>query len=276
LRRPKPQWSNPLIQIVFVLQLKLGIQLESLKLPFRQALSAAAELGTQAVEVNARTELRPDEMSRTAIRQVRKMLADLKLAVCSVNLPTRRGYADPSELERRIEATKATMSMAFELGSRVVVIRAGTIPQDPESVPWRTVVEAFSELGRHSQRVGALLAARTGDDPARLAELITALPAGSLYVDFDPGSLAMNGYSPEDALRRLSDHVVSFRAYDGVRDATGQAKHVQLGRGSVDFPLLLGLLEQKQFNGYIVIERQTDTNPILSCQQTVEYLKSLF
>ena len=260
-----------------MLQLKLGIQLESLKLPFRQALQAAAELGVQAVEINARSELRPDELTRTGVRHVRKLLADLNLTVCSILFPTRRGYGDVEELEKRIDSTKQAMTVAFELGCRVVVNQIGAIPDDATAPQWPVYLQALTDLGRHGHRVGAWLAARTGSDSGdRLANLIAALPSGMLGVDFDPGSLIINGHDPEAAMRRLADHVVSFRAFDAVRDSCGRGMHVQLGRGSVDFPMLFSLLEEKHFRGFVVVERRVDRDAIQSCQQTIQYLKCLF
>jgi sugar phosphate isomerase/epimerase len=260
-----------------VLQLKLGIQLECLKLPFRQALRAAAEMGVHAVEINARSELRPDELTRTGVRHVRKLLADLNLAVCSIQFPTRRGYGDVQDLEKRIDSTKQAMTAAFELGARVVVNPISGIPENAASPEWPIWVQALTDLGRHGHRVGAWLAARTGSDGSdRLANLIDALPSGMLGVDFDPGSLIINGHSPEAAMRRLADHVVSFRAFDAARDSSGRGMHVQFGRGSVDFPMLFSILEEKHYNGYVVVERQVDRDSIASCQQTIEFLRRLF
>ena len=56
-----------------MLQLRIGIQLSSLGQPFKKALLTAARLGAQAVEIDARGEIQPREMTRTAVRQVRKM-----------------------------------------------------------------------------------------------------------------------------------------------------------------------------------------------------------
>jgi sugar phosphate isomerase/epimerase len=205
-------------------------------------LLAAAELGVQAVEINARTELRPGELTRTGVRHIRKVLADLNLRVCSIHFPTRRGMGEPADLEKRLDAAKAAMSMAHELGASVVVSSLGPLPQAGDASARAVVLQALSDLGRHGNRVGAWFAARTGIDPGeRLAELIAELPAGTLGVDLDPGSLVMEGHSPETAMRRLADQVVSFRAFDAVRDASGRGMHVQLGRGSVDFPLMFAI-----------------------------------
>ncbi|MEX2025912.1 MAG: sugar phosphate isomerase/epimerase, partial [Pirellulaceae bacterium] len=75
-----------------MLQLKIGVQLQSLRLPLRKALFAAQQLGAAAVEVDARKEVRPQEFTGTALRQFRKLLDDLNLRVCAVSFRTRHGY----------------------------------------------------------------------------------------------------------------------------------------------------------------------------------------
>ena len=74
-----------------MLKLKKGLCLESLRQPLKKALTTAAEMGADGVEINARTELRPSELSRTAVRHLKKMLADLNLQVSAIHFPTRRG-----------------------------------------------------------------------------------------------------------------------------------------------------------------------------------------
>ena len=143
---------------------------------------------------------------------------------------------------------------------------------------WSTMLQALTDLGRHGQRVGSLLAARTGsDDGEQLARLISALPPASLGVDFDPANLVINGYSIDNALKHLAGHVISLRARDGVRDlAGGRGVEVQLGRGSVDIPQVLGVLEENHYSGFITVDRTTDDDPILECAQAIEFLHNMF
>jgi sugar phosphate isomerase/epimerase len=261
-----------------MLALKRGLRLECLKLPFRKALEKASQIGAEGVEINGRTELLPADMSRTAIRQVLKILRDLKLKVCAVNFPTRRGYDDLEDLDRRIDATKSALVMAYNLGCRVVTNRIGQIRDEAGSQERSTMIEALTEIGRFSQTTGAWLAARTGrEDGALLKGLIDALPAMSIGVDFDPGEFTIHGHSADDAIRQLGAHVISFRARDAVRDLSlGRGMEVQLGRGSVDLPTMLAVLEENNYQGYIIIDRETDSEPVKQCTESLEYLTSLF
>lgn len=261
-----------------MLQLKKSIRLESLRQPFKKALVTAAMLGADAVEINGRTDVRPADMSRTAVRHLLKMLSDLKLKVSAIHFPTRRGYGIPDDLDRRIDATKSAMKLAYELGCNVVVNKIGRVPEDRESAAWTTLTQALTDLGNYSHKSGAWLAARTGsEDGATLQGLIASLPAHSLAVDFDPGDFVINGHSPTEAMKLLGEHVMSFRARDAVADISqGRGVEVQLGRGSVDWASLLGILEEHEYSGYLTVERESEENSIEECGQAIEYLTNIF
>ena len=101
-------------------QIKIGIQLSSLRQPFKKALHTAARLGARGVEIDARSEIRPDQLSQTGLRQIRKMLEDLDLRVCAVGFRTRRGYHVAEDLDARVAATKRAMKLAYDLGAELV------------------------------------------------------------------------------------------------------------------------------------------------------------
>lgn len=260
-----------------MLQVKIGIQLASLKLPFRKALLTAAQLGASAVEIDVRNQLSPDELSRTGIRHIRKMLDDLNLRVCAAAFPTRRGYDVPDDLDRRIDATKRALQLAYDLGANVLINSVGRIPSDATSPSWGTLTQALADIGGFGQRVGATLCAETGSESgADLLRLIKALPEGSLGVNFDPGNLIVNGHSPLEAATLLGRCVMHVHAKDGVRDlAQGRGVEVPLGRGSCEFPVLLAILEQHEYRGYVTIERLNAVDPVREIADAVSFLKNL-
>ena len=261
-----------------MLQLKKGIKLESLRMPLKQALATAAEIGAEAIEINARTELKPSELSRTGVRHLRKMLADLNLKVAAVNFPTRRGYDDPSNLDQRVEATKAALEMAYNLGCNVVTNRIGQIPTDVDDDRRMTMIQVLMDIGNASQKAGAWLAAQTGFDEAETMKgLLDSLPAMAIGVDFDPAQIIINRMDVVSGMKILAEHVLHFRARDAVHDLSqGRGLEVELGRGSVDLPALLGLLEEMNYDGYFTVERDAESQPVLHCANAIEYLNRLF
>lgn len=257
--------------------LKIGVQLASLRLPLKKGLELASRWGVQGIELDVRTGIRAEEFSQTALRQLRKLMDDLKLTVAAVSYPTRRGYNVPDRLEQRIAGTKTAMKLAQSLGARVVINHVGHIPAEAQGPQWELLLQSLSDLGRQGQHYGAILAADTGaEDPATLAKLIDALPAGSLGVNLNPGNLISQGYSTLDAVSQLGTHIFHVYANDGVRDlGRGRGVETALGRGSVDFPALLGALEERDYRGFFTLERRTADDPVYELSQGVEYLRAI-
>jgi sugar phosphate isomerase/epimerase len=257
--------------------LKIGIQLASLRVPLARAIPLAARLGANAVEIDARHGLKTGELTQTALRELRKTLDDYRIQVCAISYRTRRGYGTLAELDARVNGTKEAMRMAHALGASIVVNHVGNIPAKPEGDEWNLLVQVLTDLGRFGQHAGALLAAQTGGaDPNDLKNLIAALPDGSLFVDFDPGQLTVNSFSPSEALQLLAGHIVHVHATDGVRDlARGRGVEVQLGRGSVDFPELLATLAQSGYRGCFTLQSENADDPAAEIGQAIQYLRSL-
>jgi sugar phosphate isomerase/epimerase len=257
--------------------LKIGIQIASLRLPLKVAVPLVAEWGVQAIELDARRGFTPAEASQTALRQLRKMLADHRLRVSAVSYATRRGYDVAEDLERRIDGTKWAMKLAGALGSPVVVNRVGDIPEQPDEPAWTLLLQVLQDLGRHGQHVGALLAAETGaEDPAALKRLLEALPVGSLGVDLNPGNLLVHGHLPREAVQTLGPHILHVHVTDGVRDrARGRGQLVPVGRGMADWPELLGALEEQDYRGDFTIERRDAEDAEYELHAAVKYLRSL-
>ena len=260
-----------------VSNVKIGIQTRSLRQPLRRAIETAARLGADGVEIDARTEVVPAEMSQTGMRQFRKLLDDLNLRVAAVAFPTRRGYDARDDLERRVLATQAAMRFAYELGAGVVINRVGRVPESDDDPGFSRLTEILLGLGGYGERVGARLAAQTGNEsPQQLARLFNALPEGTIGVDLHPSALIFNGYSPQDAVNELGRWVIHVHACDAVRDLrAGRAVETELGRGTADLPALLGQLTEFGYQGWTTIERRDSADPVADIENAVAYLRSL-
>ncbi len=106
--------------------------------------------------------------------------------------------------------------------------------------------------------------------------MLAALPPQGIAVDFDPAGLLMSGFSPQQAIEVLGPHVMQLRARDAVRDlARGRGLEVPLGRGSVDFPAMLGVLEERGFRGSVVVGRENAEDPEAEIVAAIEYLQNL-
>jgi len=244
-------------------------------IPLQKALLAAAQAGAAGVEIDARNELKPADLTGTAKRQIRKMLDDLNLRVSSIRFPTRRGYDVLQDLDRRIDATRQAMEMAYELGAPHVVNQIGPVPTDSASPAWHQLQSVLADLASFGARVGAFFAPETGTESGRdLANLVESLDEHFVPVAFNPGLLIVGGFDPHEAIGILASRIGVVVAQDGVKDLSrGRALEVPLGQGIADFPKILGMLEEHQYRGWFVVGQTGDG--FAKVADAVSYLRHL-
>lgn len=258
-------------------QLTIGIQPSNLNVPLKQGLHIAADLGAEVVEIDARTDISFNDLTDTAARQIRKMTSDLNLRVVALKFVTRRGYGEAEDLERRVDATKRAMKLAYSLGASFLVNAIGKVPSDKDSSDWQMMRDVLTDLGNYGQKTGVLLTAETGSEAlADLHALIRASGEGTIGIAFNPGNLLIHGYDFRDQLAAAAEHIYLVHAQDGVQDrARGRGYEVPLGRGSAEFPEIAAILEERQFRGAYVVQRQAGAGAKDDIEMAVRFLRNL-
>lgn len=242
----------------------------------KKALHTAAQLEYDGVQIDTRRELPPSELSATGLRQFRKMLDDLNIRVGSTTFPTRRGYADPADLDRRVQATIAAMQFASELKARTLVLWFGEVPSE-ESSQFGTLVEVLDTLGTHGNRLGVSIAGHAPTaSTEELSALMAALSEGTCGLDLNPAELIAHGQSPQDYVESLGGHIRHLYANDAVQGLGGSGSTtVELGRGTAQVPTLLGMLEEHSYQGWVTVQRSDATNLLEDCSNAVKFLRAL-
>src|SRR5438309_11763127 len=138
--------------------MKIGVVLESMQLPLRSGLPKAARMGAAGVQVDAVGDLSPERLTDTARRELKNLLKTYAQDLTALNCPLRRGLDVAENQQPRLEYVRRAMSLAFELGPRTVVAPLPNLPGDAEPERARLLREALLDLGRHRDRVGAVLA----------------------------------------------------------------------------------------------------------------------
>lgn len=256
-------------------KLKLSVCVDSLRQPFRKALLTVRQMGAEAVQFEAQGDLAPGRLSRTGVREIRKLLDDAQLRVSALGFHTPGGYTDPERLDQRAAATKAALEFAYSLGAPLVIVSLGPLPAEADSPRWNMVVEVLAELGEHANRSGARLVAETGDQPVKhLAELLARLPEGSLGADLNPGRLLANGFALEEAIEALGRHVLAVHATDARSPAAGRpGAMAPLGQGDVDVPWLLAALEDYAYRGFFTVSAYGMDDPAEEIAQAIRFLR---
>jgi L-ribulose-5-phosphate 3-epimerase len=261
--------------VLFMARLKIGVHLDCLRLPVRQAARRASELGVAGVQVAAVGELAPENLTATGRRDLRRIFASSGLTLSALGFPTRYGFAAAEGLEARIAALQKVLALSFDLRAPIVTGPIGRVPADAEHPARRLLAESMSEIGRHAERVGAVFAVETGTESgATLREFIDALSGTGIRACLDPANLLVKGYDPLRAVRELGDRIVYSHARDAVVEAGGElGREVPLGQGDLDWPEYLGALEEVGYRGWLTVDVRQSTAPAAAVAQAVEFLR---
>jgi L-ribulose-5-phosphate 3-epimerase len=235
-------------------QIKLGISLKSLGLPFRRSLAPAQKLGVAAIELEATGELLPQSLTQTGRREITHLLRSHDLAVSALVCPLRRGLDVAEDLEPRMEQVRLTMALAFDLGPRLVIIQAGQVPTKEDDPRFPLMKESFESLGRHGDRTGVTLALDTGlDSPEATMTFLGRFDVGSLAVNFNPANLVISGHDPYCAVRTFNKRLAHAHAQDARRISPNRMATVPLGHGDLDWMQLLANFEEIEYRGGVTV-----------------------
>ena len=175
-----------------VIPLKIGIAISNLRLPLPKHSLPPHDLGADAVEIDARSDLSRPSFRRPACGNFAKCSTTrgCESRRCRTS---RRGYNAAEQIDKRVPGTKEAMKLAYRFGAGVVVNQIGLVPTSAEGADWNLLVEVLSDLGRFGQHNGASWPPdrhRVGADLANCGRVAE----GSIGVDLDPGSLLVNGF----------------------------------------------------------------------------------
>lgn len=285
---------------------KIGIMVDSLRLPIREGLVKAKEMGADGVQIYAVDgQMAPENLHAKLRRDLRKDLDSLGLEISALcgDLGG-NGFQDANVNSLKIEKSKRILDMAVELGTNIVTTHIGMIPEDSTSRIYETMQKACDELGTYAKSLGAYFAIETGPETAeRLKAFLDTLRTNGVSVNFDPANMVMvTGDDPVEGVKKLKDYVVHTHVKDGIRFkpvdprdvygflgydagmdhskisemvASGEFfREVPLGKGHVDFTNYFSALQEINYNGYLTIEREVNDDPVKDISEAIEYIKT--
>jgi sugar phosphate isomerase/epimerase len=255
---------------------RIAVQTLCFKQPFKKALHIAGQMRADGVQIDARNELPPADLSDTAIRQVRRIMNDLNLRVATIRFPNRHGFTHAPNLERRIDAAFAAMQLASQLSARVLVCSLGEGHQLTDPPPPQ-LLEVLTLLANRGNRLGVQIALQASESPPdALASLLAPSSEAGLGLDLSPADLLLQGADLTDYVSQVGRRIIHVHANDAVRNLGGApGAAVELGRGSVDIPLLMGMLEEHDYRGWFTVDPRNSNQPIEAAANAVAFLRAL-
>ena len=280
--------------------MKLGIIVESFRLPFREAVKKAAEIGADGIQVYATYgELAYDSMTADKIKEYNAIVEDAGLVISALCGDFGTGFADAENNAFYVDRSKRVLELALKLNTKVVTTHIGTVPEE-ECEKKEIMRKACRELALYGDSIGASFAVETGPETGKiLGEFLDSLEAGGVRVNFDPANLVMvAGDRPENALKYLGKYIVHTHAKDGIKldgnlrkdikvtigeEAVGHDQLLEMGHsflelplgdGDVNFDTYLPALAATGFDGFLTIEREVGESPEKDIRHAAEFLKA--
>jgi L-ribulose-5-phosphate 3-epimerase len=253
---------------------KIGVRLESLGLPLRRALHEAERMGVSGVQIDAVGDLAPQSLSQSGRHAVLHLLRAHNLELTALGCPLRRGLDIPEDQQQRIDHIEAVLGLSVDLGARIAIVQPGRLPEKADDPRAPLLTEALRVLGRHGDRIGAVLALETGlESGAVLGAFLGRFDTGGLGVNLDPANLLMGGFDPYESTRALRGQVVHSNAKDArVSGASRTAKEVPLGHGDIDWTRYLAALEEIQYRGWLTVAREGGDNRVADVAAGIGFL----
>jgi sugar phosphate isomerase/epimerase len=257
--------------------LKIGLRLESLELPLRRALAEASRLGVAGVQIDAVGDLAPTSLSQTGRRELRNLLRSYSVELTALGCPLRRGLDAVEDQEPRLDHVRKVLTLSYDLGPAITIVEAGQVPAESDAERGRIMRDSLTNVGAHGDRVGATLALETGLEAGEvLAAYLRSFDSGSLKANLDAANLLLHGFDPIASTRALAGLVAHVHARDCRRASTSRAaQEVPLGHGDIDWLSLVEALEEIEYRGWIVVERQSGENRLGDVARGVAFLRQL-
>ena len=169
------------------------------------------------------------------------------------------------------------MSLAYELGPRLVVLSPGQVPEKEDAPEARRLREGLTALAQHGDRIGTTLALETGLESGDvLAKYLATFDAGSLAANVDPANLLLHGFDPFASLRALTGKIAHSHARDGRKASASRAgREVPLGHGDIDWLAWREALEEIEYRGWLVVEREEGDTKRADVEAGVAFLRQI-
>jgi len=234
----------------------------------KESFEEVAKLGMRTCQVSCTAELMIDKLE---LKDIRRASEEFGIEISSFFLVfegqiynriegvSTVGFIPEEYRTRRFKLAEKFSDMICEIGVKNITSHVGAIPNDEKSPLYLGFVPVMKKFVEYCQRNGQIFCFETGQElPSTLKRLIADI-GNNAYVNLDPANLILYGMAhPLDAVEILGEYVRGMHAKDALWPNRDESLGIEVpvGKGEVDFPLLISRLKEKGFQGPITIERE--------------------
>jgi sugar phosphate isomerase/epimerase len=182
------------------------------------------------------------------------------------SIRTTGGIAPDATWEENRKKIYAIANVADDLGLKLVTFHAGFVPDDRTDPDFAKMRERLGVVADIFAASRIMVGLETGQERAAgLASLLVVLNRFNVGVNFDPANMLLyDEGDPIQALRLLAPWVVQVHIKDAHRTRLPGTwgREVTVGSGEVAWPAFFTVLNEVNFTGNLVIEREAGTQRI--------------
>ena len=170
------------------------------------------------------------------------------------------GICPDGTWDQNLANIRATVPIAVSLGLKLVTFHAGFVPHDPADPDYAKMLGRLSVVSKIFKDEGIAVGLETGQETAEeLANLLKALIDPNVCINFDPANMLLyDKGDPILALRLLATWIGQVHIKDAVTSRIPGAwgEEVPVGTGEVNWHDFFSVLEQANYKGDLIIERE--------------------
>ncbi len=194
---------------------------------------------------------------------------------------TTLGLVPPVFRDHRLSEMILGSEFAEKIGVTDIVTHVGFMPENPFEQNYRDLITVLRYYCEILKAKGQRFLFEAGQEtPVTLLRAIEDIGTGNAGVNLDTANVILYGKAnPVDALRVLGKYVWQMHCKDGVYPTDGKNLGLEkkIGEGLVDFPKIISMLRELDYQGTLTIEREIapgdeQTRDILEAKA---YLESL-
>jgi L-ribulose-5-phosphate 3-epimerase len=272
---------------------KIGVLSDGFRLPPKEGVRKAAELGAEGVQVyTVSGEMSPEEMDEAGRKDFRSLCEGVGVEISALCGDMGGGFQDPRKNPEYVERSKRIVDLAVDLGANVVTTHVGVVPGDRTDPTYQIMLAACREIAEYGAGADVTFAIETGPEKAEVLKMfLEDVDSKGLGVNLDPANLVMLvADDPVQAVRTLGDYVVHTHAKDGVQlrpvseEEIGGVEpapelgpgfqEVPLGEGGVQWDAYLDALTEIGYSGFLTVEREVGDDPAGDIRKAMDFLRA--
>ncbi|MDE0068190.1 MAG: sugar phosphate isomerase/epimerase [Caldilineaceae bacterium] len=251
------------------------------------ALREISALGFKCVELNCHEHLGSKIRDDIPVSRTKKLLDEFDLVPAALMGGSDFAVSD-SKLDAMLALVGKQISYCGALGAPILRVFAGHIrAQYVDGNMFDRTIRNLRRIMPVAEENGVRLAfenhfgiTATVDDVARddVARIVEGVASPWLGVNYDPANFVPVGVDPIEAGRQLAPYIIHCHlkdaVYVGSTSYSGYA-YLEAGAGIVDYPRVIELLSDIDFQGFLSLEYESIFDPVRGTRQGLANLRHL-